>query len=121
MSITDIKEEFRVIPKTVSVAAGESIVLQCSAPKAQPEAKIHWLKNGNLLELNEANQINPKQSHSMDDQLLDGVLEHVKILSSGALRILNVGVQDRGRYSCVATNIAGVRESPPALLSVNGK
>jgi hypothetical protein len=125
-----MKEEFRIIPKSVQVVAGESIVLQCSAPKSQPEATIRWLKEGQPLA---AAPSGPDSLYaSADPTLLDGVLnvpvdtsldtlERVKVLSSGALRILNVQLADRARYSCVAENMAASRESPPALLSVYRK
>ena len=134
-SIADIKEEFRVIPKSVQVAAGDSIVLQCSAPKAQPEASIRWLKNGQPLETatsgdsfvadhqphqppHSYHQLHPNQAAiSVSNDKLD----RIKVLSSGSLRILNVVVEDQGRYGCVAENMAGNRESPSAMLSVHGK
>lgn len=134
---TDIKEEFRVIPKSVQVAAGDSIVLQCSAPKAQPEPSIRWLKNNQPLSTatagdffigdNQQQSLTPPPSPSSSSshhqfQAQNGdKLERIKVLSSGFLRILNVVVEDQGRYSCVAENMAGSRESPSAILNVYGK
>lgn len=117
-----------MIPKSVQVIAGDSIVLQCTAPKSQPEASIRWMKEGQPIE---AATSGPDDSimfipslaaaaGSSADSPLDTV-ERVKVLSSGALRILNVQLADRGRYSCVAENMAASRESPPALLSVYGE
>jgi hypothetical protein len=39
----------------------------------------------------------------------------------GDLRLATVGRSDRGWYRCVASNMAGIRETDPVLLSVIGK
>lgn len=107
--------------------------LQCLAPKAQPEATVRWLKDGqpfidsNGLVFNQQ----PTFAHSSSqpsDEVVDNNgpfplsdAERIKLLSGGTLRLLNAQPKDNGRYSCVAENFVDTRESAPALLTVFGK
>lgn len=131
--ISDIQKEFRVVPKSVQASLGDSVYLQCVGPKAQPEASIRWLKNGQpFIDLNGLNQQTEFshssssfiQQHLSNDENSNGLhpsdSERFKLLSGG-LRIFNVQPRDNGRYSCVAENFVDTRESPPALLTVYGK
>ena len=43
------------------------------------------------------------------------------IYNSHDLEIRNVGSEDEGQYWCQAQNVAGVRRSPKATLTLHGK
>lgn len=60
---------------------------------------VHWLKNGDKVE-NDPNFIQSAEGH---------------------LLILQARMKDTANYTCVASNEALVRESPPALVTVFGK
>lgn len=121
---TDIKEEFRVIPKSDQVVVGDSTVLQCNAPKSLPEATVHWIKDGQQLNLSTSDDHDHLYAQSESGLNRDSSLDawnRLKLLSSGSLRISNVQLTDQGTYTCVANNMAATRESPPALLTVYSK
>lgn len=130
---SDIQKDFRVIPKSVQVTSGDTVHLQCLPPKAQPEATVRWLKDGQpFIDSNGLTFIQPAFSHSssshpsISDQEAVGLFplsdtERIKLLSGGSLRFLNVQPKDNGRYSCVAENFVDTRESPPAHLQVFSK
>ena len=129
----DIQKDFRVVPKSVQANSGDTVHLQCIPPKAQPEASIRWLKdgqpfldsNGLATTFNRQPTFSHLSSHSINDEAVDSFplsdIERIKLLSGGSLRFLNVQSKDNGRYSCVAENFVDARESPPALLTVFGK
>lgn len=48
---TDLQTEFRTVPQPVQGIAGDSVVLECEAPRGHPEPQIRWKKNGQSLEL----------------------------------------------------------------------
>ncbi|RWS13374.1 roundabout 1-like protein, partial [Dinothrombium tinctorium] len=91
------REEFKIIPKSVGVVAGDTAVLECTPPRGNPEPVVSWKKDGKLINLGTG---------------------RVRLLGNGDLKISEVRPTDKGRYVCVAENIVAVRESPPALLSV---
>ncbi|KAM9456262.1 roundabout homolog 4 isoform 2-T2 [Clarias gariepinus] len=94
--IAALKEEFRVQPSDVEVAAGEMAVMNCSSPVGHPEPNITWKKDGILVNTTD---------------------EHYTELN-GKLIIAPARKQDSGIYICVASNIVGVKESRAARLTV---
>lgn len=49
--LIDLQTEFRTVPQPVQGIAGDSVVLECQAPRGHPEPQIRWKKNGQSLEL----------------------------------------------------------------------
>ncbi|XP_044527951.1 advanced glycosylation end product-specific receptor isoform X2 [Gracilinanus agilis] len=87
-------EEVRLIvePEGGAVAPGGAVTLTCEAP-AQPPPQIHWLKDGSPL----------------------------ATAPRSVLFLPEVGAQDQGIYSCVATDQShGSRESPGVSVSIIG-
>ncbi|KAM9667153.1 advanced glycosylation end product-specific receptor isoform 2-T2 [Trichechus inunguis] len=86
------KVQLVVEPEGGAVAPGGTVTLTCEAP-AQPPLQIHWLKDGMPLPLP----------------------------PSPVLLLPEVGPQDQGTYSCVATYPAhGPQESPAVSISIIG-
>ncbi|XP_044527952.1 advanced glycosylation end product-specific receptor isoform X3 [Gracilinanus agilis] len=88
-------EEVRLIvePEGGAVAPGGAVTLTCEAP-AQPPPQIHWLKDGSPL----------------------------ATAPRSVLFLPEVGAQDQGIYSCVATDQShGSRESPGVSVSIIGE
>ncbi|KAB5543543.1 hypothetical protein PHYPO_G00080410 [Pangasianodon hypophthalmus] len=96
LHIAALREEFRVQPSDVEVAAGEVAMMNCSPPVGHPEPNITWRKDGVLINTTD---------------------EHYTELN-GKLIIAPARKQDSGVYICVASNIVGVRESRAARLTV---
>lgn len=82
------------------MAAGETALLQCGGPRGHPEPNLVWKKDGREMEI-------------------DG--RRMRIVDGGNLMIQDVRQHDEGRYQCVAHNLVGSRETPPAILTVHGK
>ncbi|MCI4388283.1 hypothetical protein PGIGA_G00083880 [Pangasianodon gigas] len=96
LHIAALREEFRVQPSDVEVAAGEVAMMNCSPPVGHPEPNVTWRKDGILINTTD---------------------EHYTELN-GKLIIAPAWKQDSGVYICVASNIVGVRESRAARLTV---
>ena len=93
-----MRDEFRAVPRDTSVLLGESLVLECSPPKGQPEPVVKWNKDGESIDL------------TSDKRL--------KIDPSGNLVIYDVEKRDAGRYQCSAENVASRRVSKPVKVRV---
>lgn len=95
-----VPPSFQVRPQGTNVTTGSSLILHCRA-SGSPYPSVTWQKDG----------------HSIDTS-------HATLLSNGSLYIASSAVQDAGRYSCRATNIAGsasvmayiIIYVPPSLL-----
>ncbi|XP_026731821.1 neogenin-like isoform X3 [Trichoplusia ni] len=98
LTIAVLRDDFRVEPRDVKVASGEPAVLECSAPKGVPDPGVHWTKDGQSLDV----EVNGR----------------IMIVNGGDLRILESLPTDSGVYRCVASNVAGERQSRPATLLV---
>lgn len=96
LSISYIKEDFRVIPKDTVAAVGEKAVMECQGPRGLPEPKIEWKK---------------------DNELISTKSGRYRI-EKGNLIITGARSSDSGQYKCIASNEAGTRESLDALLAV---
>ncbi|XP_056096170.1 roundabout homolog 1 isoform X1 [Rhinichthys klamathensis goyatoka] len=99
LHIAALREDFRVQPSGVEVVVGEVAVMDCSPPVGHPEPNVTWRKDG--IPINSSN-------------------EHYSELN-GKLIIAPAQKNDSGVYSCIASNIVGVRESRAARLSVLAK
>lgn len=98
LNVAMLRDEFRTEPRDVQVAAGEPALLECSPPRGVPEPSVQWLKDG--------------QSYDVE------VNGRVTITDTGNLKILETLPTDSGLFRCVATNIAGERQSRAAALIV---
>ncbi|XP_049871149.1 roundabout homolog 1-like [Pectinophora gossypiella] len=98
LNVAVIRDDFRVEPRDVHVAAGEPAQLECTPPKGVPEPTVHWLKDGQIYDIE--------------------VSGRVTVTESGNLKILETLPADSGLYRCVASNIAGERQSRAAALIV---
>ncbi|NXT23654.1 ROBO2 protein, partial [Syrrhaptes paradoxus] len=91
-----LREDFRQPPGDVVVVAGEPAVLECVPPRGHPEPSVSWKKNGARLS-------------DKDERLT---------IRGGKLMVASTRKSDAGVYVCVATNVAGERDSEPAELVV---
>lgn len=92
-----IEEYFEWEPMTTSGLIGKSAEIRCLSPRGDPKPSIQWLKNGTPI----------KKSN-----------KRIIISHEGSLLINEVRINDSANYTCVAKNIAGVRSSDPAFLTV---
>ncbi|XP_042370765.1 hemicentin-1 [Plectropomus leopardus] len=75
-------------PKEVKIKVNSTLTLECAA-QAFPTAALEWYKDGQILQTD----------------------DHVSITANGRIvQIQHAQVSDTGRYTCVATNIAGEDE-----------
>lgn len=93
-----IGNEFREQPKSAEVAVGSDAVLDCKPPKGEPEPKIRWRKDNDVVK----------------------VSDRITISETGSLRIKDVRKDDGGVYFCIAYNIGGEKDSIPARLAIRG-
>ncbi|CAB3235805.1 unnamed protein product [Arctia plantaginis] len=98
LTIAVLRDDFRTEPRDVKVASGEPATLECSSPKGVPEPGVHWTKDGQTLDA----EVNGR----------------IMVGNSGDLKILESLPTDSGVYRCIASNVAGERQSRPATLLV---
>ncbi|XP_074832788.1 roundabout homolog 4 isoform X2 [Carettochelys insculpta] len=94
--VAALREDFQLQPSNLVVSVGEQVLLVCAPPRGRPEPTISWKKDG------------------LPISQRDGRYE----LSGGKLLVVRAQRNDAGRYVCVASNLAGERESKAALVSV---
>ncbi|CAG4945155.1 unnamed protein product [Colias eurytheme] len=98
LNVAVLRDEFRAEPRDVQVAAGDPALLECIPPRGVPDASVHWLKDGQPYDV----EVNGR----------------VTITETGSLKILETLPNDSGLFRCVASNIAGERQSRAAALIV---
>ncbi len=49
--ISALGTEFKTSPQNAWVAQGDNGVLECDPPTSNPQAKVFWKKNGNLIDI----------------------------------------------------------------------
>ena len=54
--ITDMRDDFRILPKDTDVSVGEDTILKCSPPKGYPTPVVRWKKDGQYLDLSSSNR-----------------------------------------------------------------
>ncbi|XP_069617061.1 roundabout homolog 2 isoform X46 [Ranitomeya imitator] len=96
LEVALLRDDFRLNPTDVVVAAGEPAILECQPPRGHPEPTIYWKK---------------------DKVRIDDKDDRVSI-RGGKLMISNTRKGDAGMYTCVGTNMVGERDSDPAELTV---
>ncbi|CAG2102104.1 unnamed protein product [Medioppia subpectinata] len=99
LQLLGTSDEFKIMPKNVRTAAGETAVMECAPPRGFPEPVISWKRNG---------------------EKINTGFGRIR-LNGNNLMISEVRPGDEGRYQCIAENVVGVRESPPAILNVQVK
>uniref|UniRef100_A0A6I8R034 Roundabout guidance receptor 2 n=1 Tax=Xenopus tropicalis TaxID=8364 RepID=A0A6I8R034_XENTR len=96
LEVALLRDDFRLNPTDVVVAAGEPAILECQPPRGHPEPTIYWKK---------------------DKVRIDDKDERISI-RGGKLMLSNTRKSDAGMYTCVGTNMVGERDSDPAELTV---
>ncbi|KAK2540204.1 Hmcn1 [Columba guinea] len=92
-------------PKEVKIKVNHSLTLECEA-HAIPAAAISWYKDGQATGLR--SDVKPPATNIRKPLKPD---DHVVIQASGrTLQIKEAQVSDTGRYTCLASNIAGEDE-----------
>lgn len=94
-----MRDEFRELPQNTEVGAGMDVTLGCKPPRGEPEPRVRWLRGEQVVQ--------PSDRVTIDDQ--------------GSLIIQEAKKEDAGVYVCMAYNVGGEKESPPAQLFVRGK
>lgn len=99
--VSVLRSEFRLQPKNVSTAIGDTVRFQCRPPRGEPEPRIIWKKD--------------------NEQIISGPSNtRFVVTDNGSLNISQVRKQDAGIFTCIAINQAGQKESAPAVLRVIG-
>ena len=53
---TDMRDDFRILPKDTDVSVGQDTILKCSPPKGYPTPIVRWKKDGQYLDLSSSNR-----------------------------------------------------------------
>ncbi|PNI65677.1 ROBO3 isoform 3 [Pan troglodytes] len=96
LEVAVLRDDFRQSPGNVVVAVGEPAVLECVPPRGHPEPSVSWRKDGARLKEEEGRI----------------TIRGGKLMMSHTLK------SDAGMYVCVASNMAGERESAAAEVMV---
>ncbi|XP_041372950.1 roundabout homolog 2-like isoform X3 [Gigantopelta aegis] len=96
LEIAVLRDDFRERPISQTVATGETATFHCKPPKGEPEPKVLWHHNSEPLQLG----------------------GRIAAADNGDLVIKSVMVTDAGKYTCLAINKGGEKESTPATLTV---
>ncbi|XP_041067298.1 roundabout homolog 2 isoform X2 [Carcharodon carcharias] len=96
LEVALLRDDFRLNPTDVVVAAGEPAIMECQPPRGHPEPTIFWKKD-------------KVPVNDRDERIT---------MRGGKLMISNTKRSDAGMYVCVGTNMVGERDSDPAELTV---
>ncbi|XP_076968683.1 roundabout homolog 3 [Tamandua tetradactyla] len=96
LEVAVLRDDFRQSPGNVVVAVGEPAVLECVPPRGHPEPSVSWKKDSARVKEEEGRIT----------------------IRGGKLMMSHTFKSDAGMYVCVASNVAGERESGAAELVV---
>ncbi|XP_008575554.1 PREDICTED: roundabout homolog 3 [Galeopterus variegatus] len=96
LEVAVLRDDFRQSPGNVVVAVGEPAVMECVPPRGHPEPSVSWKKDSARVKEEEGRI----------------TIRGGKLMMSHTLK------SDAGTYVCVASNMAGERESGAAELVV---
>ncbi|XP_077612743.1 roundabout homolog 3 [Crocuta crocuta] len=96
LEVAVLRDDFRQPPGNVVVAVGEPAVMECVPPRGHPEPSVSWKKDSAIIKEEEGRI----------------TIRGGKLMMSHTLK------SDAGMYVCVASNMAGERESGAAELVV---
>ncbi|XP_040111729.1 roundabout homolog 3 [Oryx dammah] len=96
LEVAVLRDDFRQSPGNAVVAVGEPAVMECVPPRGHPEPSVLWKKDGVRLKEEEGRIT----------------------IRGGKLMMSHTFKSDAGMYVCVASNMAGERESGAAKLVV---
>ena len=100
LTVSSLDDEFQEEPeKDITGNSGHQVILNCRPPKGIPQPEVYWLKD--------------------DEEVSNSSRVYTTI--EGNLAIKEALERDSGSYKCVAKNLAGTRESRPAVLSILSK
>ena len=98
-----MSDDFRALPSPQTQGVlGSGLEMTCEPPEGAPDPVVRWKKNGRFIDFTAA----PNR---------------VSITYNGHLRISKLLLDDEGRYQCVASNMAAVRDSNPINLHILSK
>ena len=99
--ISDLKRHFETDPYNQQVARGQQVQMRCHPPRGRPKPVVYWKRNG---------------------RRIDGAKDkNYMITNDGHLILVAARLSDTGNYTCIAENIANLRPSDTAQLTVYGK
>ncbi|KAK3587010.1 hypothetical protein CHS0354_016990 [Potamilus streckersoni] len=96
IKIASLRDEFRQEPTDTTVAVGKPVTLYCLPPRGEPEPKVFWRKDGDIVQPD----------------------SRIELQEAGTLVISSVRKSDTGEYQCFAINKGGERNSKTAQLRI---